>query len=207
MSKTKLRCLGARDLPRLPATCPACVLGGDRTPGLEADAEVTTWARAGEANWGFCGIGLFHVERVVGYLLLAPPLHVPRLGPQSGFGLNPDAAVIMSLRVLPEYAGYGAGRQLIQTAAARIARTSFCALEVRGTRGPGACAIPPVGFLEAVGFTLIDAHPQTPRLRLELSRTARWAPDLRPSLERLLTWVRPLPPEPAGRAHQRTCPR
>lgn len=203
MTRSRLRGLGVRDLQRLPTTCPSCVLGSGRTPGLERSGSGTTWAGKAEADWGFCGIGMFHVEQIVGYLLLTSPLHVPRLGPQSGYGLNPDAAVIMSLRVLPELAQTGIGRQLVQAAAARLARTPLRALEVRATYGPGTCAVPAVSFLEAVGFEMTDPHPLHPRLRLELSRTIRWSPEFRTSIERLLVWVRPLPPEPAGRAQPR----
>lgn len=207
MSKPRLRRLGVPDLHRLPSTCPTCPLGPERTPGLDVSQGVATWVRAADNDWGFCGVGMFHVEQVVGYLLLSSPLHVPRSGPQSGVGLNPDAAVVMSLRVLPEYAGQGVGRQLVQAAAARMLRTPFRALEVRGSFGSFHCAVPPAGFLEATGFTLIDANPLHPRFRFELSQTIRWTPDLRPAVDRLLGWVRaggvrPLPPEPAGRAHR-----
>lgn len=201
MSKARIRRLGVSDLHRLPATCTACPLGAGQHPGLDQSANKgATWARAAEADWGFCGVGVADQDRIVAYLLVSPPLHVPRVGPQSGFGLNPDAAVVMSVRVLQGYAGFGLGRQLVQAAAGRIARTPFRALETRGAPRHGACGIPPVGFLEAVGFTTIDPHPIHPRLRLELARTVSWFPDLRPTLDRVFDWVRPLPPEPAGRA-------
>lgn len=200
MSRMRLRELGGHDVQRLPSTCPGCPLGGGRIPGLERSGDVATWVGKAEADWGFCGVGMFHVEHVVGYLLLTSPLHVPRVGPQSGYGLNPDAAVIMSLRILPEYARAGAGRHLVQAAAARLARTPFRALEVRATYGTGTCAVPEVRFLEGVGFEVTDSHPLHPRLRLELSRTIRWSPEFRTSLERFFGWVRPIPPEPAGRA-------
>ncbi|MDO5498664.1 MAG: GNAT family N-acetyltransferase [Propionibacteriaceae bacterium] len=201
MSRPRIRRLGVPDLHRLPPTCPTCPIGPERQPGLDPSANgAATWARAAEADWGFCGLSLTQAERIVAYLLVSSPLHVPRAGPQSGFGLNPDAAVVMSIRVLPEYAGSGFGRQLVQAAAARMTRTQFRALEVRGSHTSGACAIPPVDFLEAVGFHMIDPHPLHPRLRLEFSRTARWAPNLAPALDRVLTWARPLPPaEPASR--------
>lgn len=201
MTRPRIRRLGVLDLHRLPTTCPTCPLGADRRPGLDVAANgAATWARSAEADWGFCGVGLVQQDRIVGYLLLSPPLHVPRVGPQSGFGLNSDAAVVMSLRVLDEYAGVGLGRHLVQAAAARLARTQVRALEVRGAPGTGTCAVPLVGFLEAVGFTVIDPHPLHPRLRLELSRTVSWVPDLRPAVDRMLGWVRPLPPQPSGRA-------
>lgn len=201
MSRARIRRLGVPDLHRLPPTCSACPLGTELHPGLDhASNGAATWARAAEADWGFCGVGVVDQDRIVAYLLLSPPLHVPRVGPQSGFGLNPDAAVVMSVRVLEEYAGAGLGRQLVQAAAARIFRTPFVALETRGALGRGSCAVPPVGFLEAVGFRIIHPHPVQPGLRLELSRTVNWLPDLRPALDRVFDWVRPLPPAPAGRA-------
>lgn len=203
MSRARIRRLGVPDLHRLPQTCATCPLGSGIQPGLDRAANgAATWARAAAADWGFCGLGAVDEERIVAFLLLSPPLHVPRLGPQSGFGLNPDAAVVMSIRVVEEYAGMGLGRQLVQAAAGRIARTSFRALETRGAPGNGACAIPPIGFLEAVGFTTIDPHPVHPRLRLELARTVSWLPDLRPALDRVVGWVRPIPPEPVSLAQR-----
>lgn len=208
-SRARIRRIGVQDLHALPTTCPGCPLGAGRYVGLEAINGAATWARAAENDWGFCGLAMFHVEQVVGYLLLTSPLHVPRAGPQSGYGLNPDAAVVMSLRVNPEYVGQGVGRQLVQAAAARIARTPFRALEVRSTFGEPSCAVPPAGFLEATGFDLIDSHPLHPRYRLDLSRTVRWAPVVMPTVQQLLGLVRPLrplPPEPAGRAHSEPHP-
>lgn len=200
MSRPRLTTLTTGTLATLPRTCRTCVLGPRVSPGLDAEGEPVTWARAAHSDWGFCGVVACDGGAVIGYVLLSSPLHVPRMGPQSGGGLNPDAAVVMSLRVLEPYAGYGVGRQLVQAAAARLTRTQFEALEVRGSVGSCCCALPPVGFLEAVGFLPVDAHPWTPRLRLELSRTLRWIPDFRPAWERLVGWARPLPPAPAGRA-------
>ena len=203
--RPRFRRFGTADLHRLPPTCPGCPLGAELQPGLDpAGNGAATWARAAEAEWGFCGLGVVDEDRVVAYLLLTSPLHLPRNGPQSGFGVNPDAAVGMSVRVLEEYAGCGLGRQLVQAAAARIARTQFQALETRACPGAGACAIPPAGFLEAVGFTAIQPHPLNPRYRLDLSRTVRWLPDWRPVFDRVLDWVRPLPPAPAGRARPKS---
>lgn len=199
MSRRRLTNLTVGSLSALPKTCPTCLLGPGITPGLESGGKPAGWARSAENDWGFCGVAAYADGAVVGYLLLSSPLHVPRIGPQSG-GLNPDAAVVMSLRVVQPYTGGGLGRQLVQSASARMMRTQFEALEVRGCSRPRCCALPPVGFLESVGFLPVDEHPVTPRLRLEFSRTLRWVPDLRPAWERLVGWVRPLPPAPAGRA-------
>lgn len=199
MSRPRLRILTTAGLAALPRTCSNCLLGPGITPGLESDGTPVGWARSAQTDWGFCGVCAYADSGLAGYLLVSPPLHVPRTGPQSG-GLSPDAAVVMSLRVVQAYAGSGIGRQLVQSVTARLTRTQFDALEVRGTAGPPCCALPAVGFLESVGFLPVDPHPLTPRLRLDFSRTRRWVPDLRPAWERLLGWARPLPPAPAGRA-------
>lgn len=200
MSRPRLGTLTVAGLSALPRTCEDCILGPAVVPGGDAEGGAATWVRSAEADWGFCGITAHQDDRIVGYLLLTSPLHVPRSGPQSGGGMNPDAAVVMTLRVLPAYAGAGVGRQLVQAASARLIRTHFQALEVRGSTGPGVCTLPAVGFLETVGFTRVDENPLTPRMRLDFSRTVRWVPDLRPAWERLVGWALPLPPEPAGRA-------
>jgi ribosomal protein S18 acetylase RimI-like enzyme len=199
MSRPRVTPLGTGELSRLPLTCPICLLGPGTIPGLDADGEPASWARSAQDDWGFCGVAAYADSAVVGYLLVSSPLHAPRTGPQSG-GRNPDAVVAMSLRVLNSHAGYGVGRQLVQTVAARLTRTQFEALEVRGSVGPRCCSLPPAGFLESVGFMSMEDHPLTPRFRLEFSRTLRWVPDLGPAWERLVGWARPLPPAPAGRA-------
>jgi ribosomal protein S18 acetylase RimI-like enzyme len=200
MSRPRLATLTAAGLSGLPPTCPDCVLGPAVVPGLERDAAPATWVRGAEADWGFCGVTAHHEDQVVGYLLVTSPLHVPRTGPQSGGGMNPDAAVVMTVRVLPAYADSGVGRQLVQAAAARLTRTQFAALEARASIGPGVCTLPSVDFLQSVGFTRIDDHPLTPRMRLDFSRTVRWMPDFRPAWDRLVGWAFPVPPQPAGRA-------
>lgn len=199
MSRARLTTLAAGNLSTLPQTCPVCLLGSGISPGLDPDAQPAPWARSAQNDWGFCGVAAYAEGAVVGYLLLSSPLHVPRLDPQSG-ALSPDAAVVMSLRVMAPYAGCGLGRQLVQSAAARLTRTQFEALEVRGSVRSRSCVLPPVGFLESVGFLPVDEHPLTPRFRLDFSRTLRWVPDFRPTWERLIGWARPLPPAPAGRA-------
>lgn len=208
MSRPRLSPLTLTGLADLPITCQGCVLGHPIQPAIDETGQPATWARSAHADWGFCGIVAHQSDRVMGFLLLSAPLHVPRIGPQSGVALNPDAVVVMNLRVLPEYAGVGIGRQLVQSAAGRLTRTHFQALEALATTTNPSCAIPSVSFLESVGFTRLDDHLMNPRMRLEFSRTVRWVPDLRPAWDRLVGWARPLPPEPAGRApmERHSCP-
>ncbi|NNG20092.1 GNAT family N-acetyltransferase [Naumannella sp. ID2617S] len=198
--RPRFRPIMVEQLPSLPRTCSGCALGEGVRPGLEADGNAAKWARAAQQEWGLCGISAQVGAELAGYLLFCPPLHVPRSGPQGGGPHGADAAAMLSIRVQPECAGVGIGRQLIQATAARAVRMGLAALEVRATRVGPSCALPPVGFLTATGFEITVAHPVHPRLRLDLARTVRWRPGLLNSaLGRLGDWVRPLPPEPASR--------
>ncbi|OYO12148.1 hypothetical protein CGZ98_08150 [Enemella evansiae] len=198
--RPRLRPLVAERLAELPLTCSECPLGATVRAGVEADHGPPGWARAAQQEWGLCGITGHEDGRLAGHLLFCPPLHVPRNGPQGGGPRSPDAAVVLSIRIDPGGTAEGLGRQLVQAAAARMVRVpGIHALEVRGSRHGGSCVLPPVEFLERVGFQVSTDHPLQPQLRLELSRTLRWRPGLLDSaLDRVTGWIRPLPPEPAN---------
>ncbi|HEV2929799.1 MAG TPA: GNAT family N-acetyltransferase, partial [Propionibacteriaceae bacterium] len=56
----------------------------------------------------------------------------------------------------------------------------------------------PTGWLEAVGFAIVRPHPITPRLRMDLQSSLRWA-DLGAAWHRLAGLVgAPATPEPAS---------
>ncbi|WP_460743841.1 GNAT family N-acetyltransferase [Mariniluteicoccus endophyticus] len=197
----RLRPFHVKHLEALPATCRSCPLGPLAIPALR-DAEPAGWVRASEGEWGQAGVSCWDDGQIVGYLLVSTPLHVPRSGPQSGVAQRPDAAVVMSLRVIDEYARLGIGRQLVQAAAAMIARgpAPFRALEVEATRAVATCALPSAEFLTAVGFEICRPDPVRPRLRLDVDRAVRWRPHLNAAVvDRLTAWARPLPAEPANR--------
>lgn len=198
--RPRLRPLLADQLGELPPTCTVCPLGSGLWPGAEPDGPAG-WARAAQQDWGLCGVASYEDRELTGYLLFCPPLHVPRSGPQGGGPRSPDAAVVLSIRVVEGCTAEGIGRQLVQAAAARMVRVpGVHALEVRGRRDGASCVLPPVDFLERVGFQTSVEHPLEPQLRLELSRTQRWRTGLLDSaLDRVSGWIRPLPPEPANR--------
>ncbi|GAA2094077.1 hypothetical protein GCM10009841_04280 [Microlunatus panaciterrae] len=151
-----------------------------------------------ERQWGSCGLVATNGDRVIGYLTMAPALLVPRLGSFASTPVSQDAAVVLNVRVVDEYAGHGLGRQLVQAAAAVAVKRDVRALEAIASHRQNSCMVP-VGFLEAVGFTIIRHHPLTPRLRMDLQTTVRWRPDLVAAWSRLRSLaVRPAPPEPVG---------
>jgi GNAT superfamily N-acetyltransferase len=105
----------------------------------------------------------------------------------------------MSARVLPEWQGKGVGRQLVQSAAAMVARRDIRALEAVGTHREGPSCMLPASWLESVGFAVVRPHPLTPRLRMDLQSTVRWRPQLGAAWQRLAALVpQTSTPEPAG---------
>ena len=112
-----------------------------------------------------------------------------------------DAVLLMTARVLPEFAGGGLGRMLVQAAAKDLTRRGVRAIEAFGradapdedgaARAPAACV--PADFLLAVGFKTVRPHHRFPRLRLELKNALSWREDVEVALERLLGSMNPEP--------------
>jgi len=139
---------------------------------------------AAERAWGFVGAGLkLHGERT-GLLLLTPVA-------------DSRDAMIACLWVAPGQTNRGRGRRLVQAAAAGLLSQNVESILAKGARGKKKdCGTPPSDFLKAVGFT----RALDERLwRLELDATVTERPGLRSLLGRLMTTLRPIGPEPAGR--------
>jgi hypothetical protein len=196
------------NLGDLPSRCRDCVFwelhpvageraraGGD--PALEKEA----WISDTLLEWGSCG-SLLYVDRVpAGYVLYAPPAYVPRAVAFATSPPSPDAVLLMTARLMPEFTGGGLGRTLVQAAARDVARRGIRAIEAFGRTeavgagepaGPGraeyGCLLP-ADYLRAVGFKTVRAHPKTPRLRLDIRTTVTWREDVEYALDRLLAGV------------------
>lgn len=206
----RVRPLTAADLIRLPDPCARCTFWEvgllDLTaPDRRHDRATTKreWAEAVTERWGFCGAIATDGDDVLGYATMAPARLVSRFEAlDSTIGhIQPDAAVLLGIRVDETHRGHGWGRQLVQEAAALMVRRDIRAIEAVGSHREGPSCIAPAGFLQRVGFTVVRQHPVTPRLRMDLSSTARWLPDLGAAWSRL-TGLMPqqVPgPEPAHR--------
>jgi hypothetical protein len=102
--------------------------------------------------------------------------------------VSPDAVLLMTGHVLPEFTGGGLGRMLVQGVAKDLVRRGVKAIEAFGDaswEGVGHCVLP-ADHLLAVGFKTVRPHPRYPRLRLELKSVASWREDVEVALERLL---------------------
>jgi Acetyltransferase (GNAT) family. len=171
-----------------PALAAASIARGD--PGLDKEA----WLSAAMLEWGSVG-QIAYVDGVpAGYVTYAPPYLVPRAAAFPTAPVSADAVILMTARVVPDFAGQGLGRVLIQSAAKDVMRRGVRAVEAFGYRGDpdspkGGCLIP-VGFLTAVGFKTVREHRTYPRLRLDLRTTLTWREDMEAAVERLLASVR-----------------
>jgi GNAT superfamily N-acetyltransferase len=171
-----------------PALAAASITRGD--PGLDKEA----WLSAAMLEWGSVGQIAYVDEVPAGYVTYAPPHLVPRAAAFPTSPVSADAVILMAARVVPDFAGQGLGRVLIQSAAKDVMRRGVRAVEAFGYRGDpdspkGRCVIP-VGFLTAVGFKTVREHRTYPRLRLDLRTALTWREDMEAAVERLLASVR-----------------
>jgi hypothetical protein len=192
------------NLDELPSRCRSCVfweldpVAGDRAvnagdPAFEKEA----WVSATLLEWGSCG-KLIQVDGVTaGYVAYSPPGYVPRSIAFPTSPVSADAVLLTTAFILPEFAGGGLGRMLIQGVAKDLTRRGVKAVEAFGDakwEKPG-CLVP-ADYLRSVGFKTVRPHHRFPRLRLELKSTVSWREDMEVALERLLG---SMSPEPAFR--------
>lgn len=176
----------------LPMPCRGCAFWevGDRSAGPTAKDD---WLSAVLLESGRCGNIVYVDGDVAGFALYAPP---PYVGGSPGFATarpSEDALLLMTARVLPDFAGAGVGRVLVQSVVKdALGRRGVRALEAYGDIAgePYACVLP-AEFLTAVGFKTVQPHPRFPLLRMELRTVLRWRGDVGEALERWLGAIRP----------------
>jgi GNAT superfamily N-acetyltransferase len=189
------------NLDDLPTRCRTCVfweldpLAHDRAVEAGDTAfEKESWMSATLLDWGSCG-KIAYVDAVpAGFVLYAPPAHVPRSVAFPTSPVSADAVLLMTGHVLPDFQGGGLGRMLLQAVAKDLTRRGVKAIEAFGDElwdGP-ACVLP-ADSLRRVGFKTVRPHPRWPRLRLELKSAVSWREDVEVALERLLGSMSPDP--------------
>lgn len=182
------------NLDDLPSQCRRCVFweldpvhrARAETAGGTA-AEKETWVSTLLLGWGSCGKILYVDGTVAGHVLFGPPAYVPRSSAFASSPPSPDAVVLTSVSIRPEFAAVGLGRMLIQGVAKDMRTRGIRAIEAFGDLQwkAGGCMLP-AEYLLAVGFKTIRSHHRYPRLRLELKDAVSWREDVEFALERLL---------------------
>jgi GNAT superfamily N-acetyltransferase len=191
------------NLDDLPGRCRKCVfweldpVAHDRAVEAGDTAfEKESWVSATLLEWGSCG-KIVYVDSVpAGYVMYAPPMYVPRSVAFPTSPVSADAVLLMTGHVLPEFAGGGLGRMLLQSVAKDLTRRGVKAIEAFGDLNHNAevpACILPADHLRAVGFKTVRPHHRFPRLRLELKTTVSWREDVEVALERLLGSMSPDP--------------
>jgi GNAT superfamily N-acetyltransferase len=123
---------------------------------------------------------------VVGYALFAPARTFARRRlptPQP----SPDAVLLATLWVQPEWRQHGLGRLLVQHALKEAIRLDAPAVEAYGDRRwlERSCVLPATWLLHE-GFEVHREHPRTPILRIDTRRTVRWAETFEHAWEEVL---------------------
>jgi hypothetical protein len=187
------------NLDDLPGRCRRCVFWEldpmARTRAEEqgdAEFEKEAWVSAALLEWGSCGKVVYVDGVAAGFAMFAPPAYVPRSIAFPTSPVSADAVLLMAAHILPEFAGVGLGRMLVQGIAKDMLRRGVRAIEAFGDKNwtTPACVLP-ADYLLAVGFKTVRPHPRFPRLRLELKSTATWREDVEVALERLLGSMTP----------------
>ncbi len=187
------------NLDDLPRRCRRCVFweldpvaGARAAETADTEFEKEAWVSATLLEWGSCG-KLVYVDGVpAGFVLFAPPAYVPRAVAFPTSPVSADAVLLMTGHVLPEFAGMGLGRMLVQGVAKDLVRRGVKAIEAFGDRQweTTACVVP-ADYLLSVGFKTVRDHPRFPRLRLELKQAVSWREDVEVALEKLLQSMSP----------------
>ena len=168
----------------------------------DTEFEKEAWVSSVLLEWGSCGRIIYTDGIPAGSAFYAPPAAVPRSLAFPTSPVSPDAVLLTSLEVLPEFRGGGLGRVLVQAVAKDLTKRGVKAIEAFGDNHPDddqpSCVIP-ADFLLQVGFKTVRPHPRWPRLRLELRTALGWKEDVEAALERLLNTVTVSTAEPSFR--------
>ncbi|HTR69925.1 MAG TPA: GNAT family N-acetyltransferase [Mycobacteriales bacterium] len=188
------------NLDDIPVRCRRCVFWEldplareQATETGDTALEKEAWVSAALLEWGSCGKVLYVDGVAAGFALFAPPSYVPRSVAFATAPVSADAVLLMTMSVLPDFAGGGLGRMLVQGVVKDLLRRGVKAVEAFGDlqwQEWGHCVVP-ADHLLSVGFKTVRPHPRYPRLRLELKSVASWREDVEVALERLLGTMTP----------------
>jgi GNAT superfamily N-acetyltransferase len=164
-------------------------------------------------TWGSAGQIVTVDDQAAGFALFAPPTAVPGASAFPTSPVSPDAVLLTTARILPEFTGQGLARYLMNGVVSALTRRGVRAIELFGREDAAEEAEEPAGlprcllpanFARAVGFEDVAPHQHYPRLRFELGRDIGWKAEVEAALEKLFTVITipnspsPLVPELVG---------
>lgn len=176
---SRLRDLGADELPRLPDSCRTCTFWESRSaprgPSASADSKIAWW-QATQLEWGPPGKGVFLEDECVGYVVAVPSGLVPRtrtLGPAA----SDDALLLTALWVAPHAREGGLARALFQASVRTAHQAGLKAVEAYGIEGEvtESRCVPPAAVLRSLGLSLHRPHASFPLYRVEVRSSVAWA--------------------------------
>lgn len=180
------------NITELPAPCQGCTFWekGERVSDAPAKCD---WLSAVLLEWGSCGRILYVDGHRAGFATYAPPQYAAGAARLAASEVSPDAVLLMTAWVAPEFSAAGLGRVLMQAVVKDLmSRRGVRAVEAFGDlQGRQRECLLPVDFLTAVGFKTVHPHPRYPRLRLDLRSVVSWRTDMEVALERWLGAIRP----------------
>jgi GNAT superfamily N-acetyltransferase len=165
----------------------------------DALSEKEAWLSRVLLEWGSCGRVAYVDGIAVGFVAYAPAPFLPGAEAMPTAPISEDAVLLSTALVLPEHAGGGIGRMLMQSVVRDLVkRGGIRAVEAfgdtRAERGAPidhrSCVLP-ADYLLRVGFKTQRAHARYPRMRLEVKSAVTWRSEVEAALEKLLGVVRP----------------
>ncbi len=188
----------------LPERCRSCVsweVPAAAAAMLDVDQagfEKEVWLSGVMLTWGSAGQVVTVDDQPAGFALYAPPTAVPGAAAFPTAPVSPDAVLLTTARILPEFRGQGLARYLMNGVITALTRRGVRAVELFGVEDAvqesdidpalPKCLLP-AGFARAVGFTDVQSHRRYPRLRFELSAGIGWKAEVESALEKLFTVI------------------
>ncbi len=196
--------LSMSSIADLPPQCRTCVnweLPAAAAAGLDVDQagfEKEVWLSGVMLTWGSAGQIATVDAQPAGFALYAPPTAVPGASAFPTGPVSPDAVLLTTARILPEFRGQGLARYLMNGVVAALTSRGVRAIELFGVEDNveeseidpdlPKCLLP-ADFARAVGFTDIQPHRRYPRLRFELPTGIGWKAEVESALEKLFTVI------------------
>jgi len=123
----------------LPDRCRGCVAWELDADGVKSavrlgdtEFEKEVWLSGVMLTWGSAGQIVTVDDRPVGFALFAPPTAVPGASAFPTSPVSPDAVLLTTARILPEFTGQGLARYLMNGVVSALTRRGVRAIELFG---------------------------------------------------------------------------